>query len=377
MNLKRSILKKVSLSVINDLVTDNRVHKIASSLQKFGFEPILIGRLLPESASIERNYKTHRIELIAKKGSAFYFFYNFRLFLFLFKSDIDIFVANDLDTLPANFLASLLKRKPLIYDSHEYFTEVPELIGRPLVKGIWQIIEKYFVPRVDAAYTVCESIAEIYNELYNKNFRVIRNLPYRITKTEGEKKSEEHENGKKFIIYQGALNLGRGIESAIRAMLYVDNAELWLVGEGDYSEKLRDLVVELKLIDKVKFLGRIPFEKLPAITQKASLGISLEEDMGLNYRYALPNKLFDYIQAGIPVLVSNLPEMSRIVKKYDIGLVAESHQRLELARLIKLALFNEDKKKVWKQNLEIAAEELCWENEEIILNNIYLPFINK
>lgn len=375
MNLIKSVLKKVSLSVINDLVTDNRVHKIASSLKKFGFEPVLIGRLLPESVPVVREYETHRLELIARKGPSFYFFFNIRLLIYLLKSKIDIFVANDLDTLPANFIASAIKRKPLIYDSHEYFTEVPELIGRPFIKGIWQFIEKLLVPRVDAAYTVCDSIAEIYTELYKKDFKVVRNLPARVENSDIKEEEIENSSDRKIIIYQGALNLGRGIESAIRAMIYVEKAELWLVGEGDFSEKLRELVLQLKLTEKVKFLGRIPISELPEITNQASLGLSLEEDMGLNYRYALPNKLFDYIQAEIPVLVSNLPEMSRIVKKYDIGLVADSHQRKELAGLINIALFDNEKRKVWKNNLKISSNTLCWENEEILLYNIYLPFV--
>ena len=104
------------------------------------------------------------------------------------------------------------------------------------------------------------------------------------------------------------------------------------------------------------------------------MGISLEEDLGLNYRFALPNKLFDYIQAGVPVLVSNLPEMKRIVEHYQIGAIAETHQRKDLAETIKMALFNQEKNAVWKNNLKLAAKELCWENEEVILQEIYKPF---
>jgi glycosyltransferase involved in cell wall biosynthesis len=367
-------LKKVSLSVINDLVTDNRVHKVAVSLQKMGFEPVLIGRLLPESHDVNRDYRTHRMKLLFRKGAMFYFEYNLRLFFYLLKAEIEVFVSNDLDTLPANFLASRIRRKPLIYDSHEYFTEVPELIGRPVVKAIWTWLEKIMVPRVDVAYTVCDSIAEVYSDLYKVDFKVVRNLPV-CFETEKAEHHEKPEGRSKVILYQGALNLGRGVGTAIRAMQYLEGVELWLAGDGDLTSQLKELVVEMKLESKVKFLGRLPLHQLREVTRQADLGISLEEDLGLNYRFALPNKLFDYIQAGVPVLVSNLPEMRRIVERYRVGVIAETYQWKAVSELMKTALFDQEKRQVWNQNLPKAAKELCWENEEKVLKQLYERFL--
>lgn len=356
-------------------MTDNRVHKVAVSLQKMGFEPVLIGRLLPESHDVNRDYRTHRMKLIFRKGAMFYFEYNLRLFFYLLKSRVDVFVANDLDTLPANYLASRIKRKPLIYDSHEYFTEVPELIGRPVVRAIWKGMERMLVPQVDGAYTVSDSIAEVYRDLYKVDFKVVRNMPVCSEINSLSAADPVKSDLPKIVLYQGALNQGRGIEAAIRAMLYLEGAELWLAGDGDITGELKQMVAELKLDTKVKFLGRLPLDELNGITRQADLGISLEEDLGLNYRFALPNKLFDYIQAGVPVLVSNLPEMRRIVDRYQIGTIAETHQRKELAELMKTVLFDQTKRQVWKQNLQVAARELCWENEEETLRQIYSRFL--
>lgn len=356
-------------------MTDNRVHKVAVSLQKMGFEPVLIGRLLPESHDVNRDYRTHRMKLIFRKGAMFYFEYNLRLFFYLLKSRVDVFVANDLDTLPANYLASRIKRKPLIYDSHEYFTEVPELIGRPVVRAIWKGMERMLVPQVDGAYTVSDSIAEVYRDLYKVDFKVVRNMPVCSEINSLSAADPVKSDLPKIVLYQGALNQGRGIEAAIRAMLYLEGAELWLAGDGDITGELKQMVAELKLDTKVKFLGRLPLDELNGITRQADLGISLEEDLGLNYRFALPNKLFDYIQAGVPVLVSNLPEMRRIVDRYQIGTIAETHQRKELAELMKTALFDQTKRQVWKRNLQVAARELCWENEEETLRQIYSRFL--
>jgi glycosyltransferase involved in cell wall biosynthesis len=313
--------------------------------------------------------------LLFRKGFLFYLEYNIRLFFFLLITKVDVLVANDLDTLPANFLASRIKRKPLVYDSHEYFTEVPELLGRPVVRGTWILIEKLLVPKVNAAYTVCDSIAEVYHDLYKVDFKVVRNLPTCSGEQAVLPEVHEKSNFPKIVLYQGALNLGRGIEAAIRSMHYIDGAELWLAGDGDITAQLKQLVAELQLEAKVKFLGRLPISKLSEITRQADLGISLEEDLGLNYRFALPNKLFDYIQAGVPVLVSNLPEMKRIVEHYQIGAIAETHQRKDLAETIKRTLFNQEKNAVWKKNLKLAAKELCWENEEEILRKVYEPFL--
>jgi glycosyltransferase involved in cell wall biosynthesis len=371
-------MKKVSLSVINDLVTDNRVHKVAASLQKMGFEPVLVGRLLPQSLKVSRDYQTHRMKLLFRKGAMFYFEYNLRLFFYLLKSEVDVFVSNDLDTLPANYLASRIRRKPLVYDSHEYFTEVPELIGRPVIKTIWTWLEKMLVPRVDAAYTVCDSIAEVYRDLYKVDFKVVRNLPVcSATETIIDPMTSSHRmgNSSKVILYQGALNLGRGVGTAIRAMQYLEGVELWLAGDGDLTSQLKELVVEMKLESKVKFLGRLPLHQLHEVTCQADLGISLEEDLGLNYRFALPNKLFDYIQAGVPVLVSNLPEMRRIVERYQVGMIAETYQWEEVSELMNTALFDQEKSQVWKQNLPKAAKELCWENEEKVLRQVYERFL--
>jgi glycosyltransferase involved in cell wall biosynthesis len=231
------------------------------------------------------------------------------------------------------------------------------------------------VPKVDAAYTVCDSIADIYEELYGIDFKVVRNLPVCSELENIPIETTPIPGAAKIILYQGALNMGRGIEATIRAMQFVEKAELWLVGDGDLTAQLKQLVEELHLEGKVKFLGKLPLARLSEVTRQANLGLSLEEDLGLNYRFTLPNKLFDYIQAGVPVLVSNLPEMRHIVEQYEIGAIAETHQRKDLAEKITSVLFDSEMNALWKKNLPQAAKELCWENEEKVLLGIYRPFV--
>lgn len=331
-----------------------------------GFDVLLVGRKLPWSIPVERSYSTKRMKLLFQKGVCFYAEYNIRLFLLLLFSKADVFLSNDLDSLTANFVAAKLRKKELVYDSHEYFTEVPELIHRPQIQKIWEWLEQKMLPKLKYAYTVCDSIARVYTEKYNVGFKVIRNIPEKR-----EIKNPVKNNDPKIILYQGAINIGRGLEQAIEAMHFVEGAKLVIAGDGDIKTKLEELVIKEKLDEKVEFTGRLPLEKLSELTVQADLGLSIEEDLGLNYRFALPNKLFDYIQARVPVLVTNLPEMEAIVSRYKVGEISDSLNPEELAKKIQEALYNNEKRTIWKKNLEIAANKLTWQNEEKVLQGIY------
>ena len=363
---------KIIISVTNDLVADNRVHKVAISLMKFGFDVLLVGRKFKKSFPVIREYKIKRFRLMFRKSVFFYAEYNLRLFLFLLFSKADVFLSNDLDTLSANYYASKFRNKKLVYDSHEYFTEVPELVDRPKVKEIWEKVEKRILPKIKYSYTVCQSIADIYNQKYGINMQVVRNIP--ICNIEYEVSFPtlfEEIMNKKIILYQGAVNIGRGIEQVIRAMQFLENAVFVIIGDGDIKVETERLVEKLKLKDKVLFAGKIPFNELYSYTKNADIGISIEENVGLNYYYALPNKLFDYIRANVPVLVSKLPEIERIVNKYEIGEFIDNHNVEHIAEKINMMLKSPEKISFWKEKLKKASADLCWENEEQVLKSIF------
>lgn len=366
-------MARVIFSVINDVSTDKRVDKIALTLQEMGHQVTIVGRKLRNSPPVSRSYHVKRMRLIFNKKVIFYIAYNIRLFFFLLFSKVDILVANDLDTLLPNFLAAKLKRKKIIYDSHEFFTEVPELIGRRLVKSCWLFIEKLILPRIKYAYTVSEPIAETYREKYGIQIETIKNLPHYIESLNNNPKP----NDQKIILYQGALNMGRGIELVIKAMKYLPEYKFIVVGDGDITSKLKALAAGEKILEKIIFTGRLVPEQLSSFTKQADVGISLEEDMGLNYRYALPNKLFDYIQNRIPVLVSDLPEMKKIVKKFQVGEILKKREPEKVAQVIKEICENETKIKQWKKNADIAAKELCWEIEKEKIIKLYAKVLNE
>lgn len=328
----------------------------------------VVGRLLPDSAPLsERPYQTHRMRLLFRKGKLFYLEYNLRLFLYLLVRPVDILNANDLDTLLANFLVARLRGKRLVYDSHEYFTEVPELIHRPRTRAVWLRLERWLFPKLESVYTVNGSLARLYQEQYQVPVQVIRNVPFSRPLPSPVVKD-------RVLLYQGALNLGRGIELMIAAMAYLPDCQLWLVGKGDLFETLQEQATATGYVERIRFWGFVPLEELAKITQQARIGLSLEEDLGANYRYASPNKVYDYIQAGVPVLVSDLPEMRATVETYEVGeiLAPEEREPQVLARRLLAMLAEEESYAQWQRACLRAARELNWEQEKQKLLAIYL-----
>lgn len=356
-------MQKVLLAVTNDIVTDNRIHKIATSLTQNGYAVTLAGRKVHKNYPGSLNdYRILRFQLWFHKGPLFYLNYNLRLFAHLLFNRYDIVVANDLDTLAGAMLGGKLRSMELMFDSHEYFTGVPELKDRPFVRQIWKKLEQWAIPKIKYCYTVSEPIANLYYKEYQSHFELIRNVGY--FKYDTDFTNTPRSANTPIILYQGALNKGRGLEMLIEAMRYLDHAVLWIIGSGDVEKELQRLVEYFRLANKVKFLGRVAYNELWQYTTQASLGISAEEDMGINYRFALPNKLFDYIQARVPVLVSDLPEMAKLVRNYQIGEIIAYREPELVAEQMRRMLSDEIMQLEWKRNLELAARDLCWQREE-------------
>ena len=360
--------KKIAfVSVINDLVTDNRVNKTCMALIECGYDVTLVGRKLSNSLPIPNwTFKTIRLKMIFKKGPAFYFFFNFRLFFVGLINKTDLFYANDLDTLAPMFLLSKLKKKPLIYDSHELFCEVPELKSSRIKKSIWQKLEGYIIPKLQTCITVNVSIAKIYEAKYNVPFYIIRNISdfdqSFIPKSRVQLSLPED---KKIILLQGAgINVDRGAEELIDAMEFVQNAVLYIIGSGDVWENLKQKVSFNKSIqNKVVLINKLPKSELINYTFNADLGLSIDKNTNLNYLYSLPNKIFDYIQAEIPILASRLPEIENIILQYKIGDFIDDHNPKTIANKLNEMLYSQQLSS-YKKYLAIAKKEITWKSEK-------------
>lgn len=314
-----------------------------------------------------------RMFLIFEKGFLFYAEYNLRLFFLLIFRKSNLLLSNDLDTLLPNYLIKKIKGSKLIYDSHEYYTGVPELEGRSFVRKFWKRIEKWIFPKLTDIITVNDSIAKLYHDEYNKDLTVVRNIPVMCENIEMKSRQELGLDATKhIIIMQGSgINIDRGAEEAVQSMQYIEDAVLYIIGEGDVLPLLKDMVKVKKLEDKVKFIRKQAFDKLFSYTVHADICLTLDKDTNINYRYSLPNKLFDYIHAGRPVLASPLVEVKKIIDQYKIGEMINNHDPRHIAEKISAMLADEKKLAVFRGNCNIAKLELNWKNEEIKLKNVF------
>lgn len=355
----------VICAVTNDLSQDQRMHRICHTLTNAGFDVSLVGRKKGNSLPLpERPYRQWRLTPLWNKGKLFYISYNIQLCWWLLRQKPGIINAVDLDTLLACYIASRWHSVPLYYDAHEYFTETPEVVRRPGIKRIWAMLAASLLPRVAKAYTVGPQLAALLSRKYSIPFGVVRNLPFRLSIAQ---QVRQQPAGPLPILYQGMLNEGRGLETAIRAMCDLPACVLWLVGDGDITKELKMLARQIGVEDRVIFWGFVPPAELLPFCQKAWLGLNLLENTGLSYYYSLANKTFDYLQAGLPAINMNFPEYRQLFQQYQAAVLLDELTPQALSVCIQQLI---DQPEKWQQlhtNCLKAAEELCWENEQASL----------
>ena len=397
--------RRIIMAVTNDLLTDQRVDRSCRALQESGYAVTLIGRRLghasgfghtsnevAEKALDARPYRCVRMRLLFRRSALFYAEYNMRLLLKLLLMRADAFYANDSDTLPACCWAARLRGKKLLFDAHELFPDVPELVGKPRVQRVWKWVERTCLPRVDAAFTVSQSVAEEYRRRYGVAMTVVRNLPERIEN--GELRMENYPGAaalnvtgdtpaqfsilnSQLILYQGAVNVGRGVRELVDVIGRLPQCRLVVAGDGDLLDELREYATDKPWSERIMFLGRVDPNQLHALTTKADMGVCLLEDLGLSYRCALPNRVGDFVQAGVPLLATGFVEIQRVIEHYGIGATTEACPAVKDGEaydqyLGRLADTIADTLHAWHtmpqeerdRRFARARKELCWDNEK-------------
>lgn len=351
----------------SNFATDYRVEKMRRTLTSLGYSVTLLGRSHPREGRRGGGFIRY-MRLLAWRGPLFYLELNVRLFLhLLLGARQSLVVSVDLDTLPGCLAASRLRGFRLMWDSHELFPEVPEIAHKPLVRRTWWQIQDFCVPCLrpgDICVTVCQSIADILQGRYGRRFLVVRNVPARDRMEAVAEARREHRPQRPFtLLYQGAVNIGRGVEEAIEALVGLRECRLVVVGDGDVLGAARELAERTGVADRVEFVGRVPFERLPAHMADADLGLVLLRDLGLNYRLALPNRVFDFIGAGLPILACRLPEIEKIVEGEDVGMCIESLTADELSAAVQSIEARPETLEHWMGNMLSLAPALTWEAE--------------
>ena len=345
------------------------MQRICSSLANAGYDINLVGRKEKKSLPLQqKNFKQIRLNCFFEKGFLFYAEHNLRLLFFLLFQKVDCICAIDLDTiLPCLFL-SKLKSIPRSYDAHELFCEMKEVSTRPNIYRFWKFIEKHTVPRFKKGYTVNEYIRDIFYRTYGVQYEVIRNVPYKQnivapTKTED------------FIIYQGAVNEGRSLETVIPAFQWIDHP-FHIYGNGNFYKQCEDLIVKYKLQGKVILKGSVLPDELKPITKRALLGIALVENQGLNNYYSLANRFFDYIQAGIPQLCANYPAYQKINEEFEVALLIEDLSPESIAHAVNTILNDSELQNKLRTNAIAAGKKYNWESEEKKLISFYQQILS-
>lgn len=230
------------------------------------------------------------------------------------------------------------------------------------------------MPKIHRMYTVNESIAQLYKEQYKIHVDVVRNISEIPANFKPKNRQELGlPADKRIVILQGAgINIQRGAEEMIEAIQHVRNAVLLFVGGGDVMDQLKEIVKKNKWEHTVIFIGKVPYHELLSYTSNADIGVSMDKDTNINYRFSLPNKLFDYLHCHIPVIVSDLPEIKKIVEKYDVGVVCKSHDPSEISNTLNTLFSDTQRYQHIRENTKRASAELTWEAECKVLEKIYL-----
>ncbi|MCR5445469.1 MAG: glycosyltransferase [Bacteroidales bacterium] len=347
---------RIVMAVSNDLLTDQRVERHRHTLSEAGFDVVVLG--------------LNELPTRHRRGWRFYLELNMALRREVGRHRPDIVWANDTDTLLGCWLAARRTRARLVLDCHELFPEVPEIQHKPLVKWVWRTLERWLMPRCDARLTVCESIADYYRQRYGVSMEVVRNMSARSDsesiKEDGERRdasssSEFKVQDSKLLLYQGRVNLGRGVDWAIDALEWLEDCHLVVAGDGDLLEPMKAYAASKPWVGRVQFLGRVMPDEVRRLTPQADVGLVMLEDMGLSYHYALPNRIGDLVEAGVPMVVSDLPEMALFVRRHQVGEVMQGTGAQALAASVKRVLDKGD------YDFSSARSDMDWNKEKQIL----------
>ncbi len=338
--------------------------RICSSLYQAGYDVLLVGRAHKDSKPLnERPFDQKRIFVGPSKGKTMYLLYWIKLFFFLLFRKSDALCAIDLDTILPVYFASAIPGRKRVYDAHELFTEMQEVVTRPREKKIWDFIERFTVPRFKYGYTIGECYAEVFHKKYGSNYAIVRNATVLTPLTIPEKKEI-------YILYQGAVNVGRCFEYLIPAMQYVQ-APLVICGDGNFFEEAKAICKTFGLEDKVQFKGYVPPEALKAYTLHAWIGVTLFEAVGPSNRLSMANRFFDYMHSGVPQLCMAYPEYVKVNREFEIAHLIEKPDIRQIASGLNKLLEDREYYSRLQNNTLRARKVYCWQEEEKRLLEVY------
>jgi len=386
--------------VWNDFLNDARVLKEAESLQKAGYAVTVHALLVPgvtpaleylDSGVAVRRVARNPLQPMAKpriisgdivvRGKfaglqklwkiATRAMTHVVLLIKMIRGRPDLIHAHDANTLPTAWLAAKLSGAKLVYDAHEISTSREGYAG---FRNLVAVVEKCLMPRADGTITTTDSRAKFFARAYHiPRPLVLQNRP-RLQSSERSSRIREElglQQPWPIVLYQGGIQQGRGLERLIRAASSIPDAYFVLIGGGRLERVLHEIVREQGLEDRVFLVPTVPLADLPSYTASADIGVQPIENTCLNHSTTDSNKLFEYVQAGLPVIASAFPEIRKIVNAYDLGLLVEPGNTGDLISAITALVNHSEKRMYLSSRAQDAARILNWEGQEKLLLNLY------
>lgn len=369
--------KKIVITFLGNAYHDSRVVNLSESLNQLNFDVSTISFDWKSENFKTQLGKTSVFKLDKSKSSlSYYFNFTFLLIRFLLKNKAEIYFAEDIQTLPIVYFFAKFNKAKIFYNSREIYAHLAGLRNKGFVQKIIAKIESKFIKKVDLVLVTGDMDAEYLKDAYGiSNFFVLRNLPKyveQISKIDLRKKLNIPE-ADKIILYQGVVLEGRGIVKILNILEKFEKVHFVIVGDGEFKVKFENMANALNCSNRIHFIGAVNHSELLNYTASADIGLSLIENISISYYYALPNKLFEYIMAGVPILASNLPQMKKIIDEYIVGKYVDPENENELVENLTNMLENKEELVNYKLNCQKASKELNWESEfdkfkEFVLN---------
>ena len=359
--------KKVCIAFLGNALHDSRITNLKNSLKNDNCSVSVISF---DWFITSQDYRDDEVAVFnLTKGSfslIFYLQFAFILLYELLKSRADIYFAEDLYTLPFVTVIAKIRHAKIYYNSRELYSCLGGLRNRPRLQALISAIEKVFIKKVDLVITTGEMDSAFLEKLYGiRNTLVIRNIPLLQTATSKVdfRKKYNLPNEMNILLYQGVLLEGRGIVPVLNAMTKIQHVALIILGDGQQKINFQKLAEELKVADRVFFEGTVSQKELINYTAGGDIGLSLIENISVSYYHALPNKMFEYIMAGLPVLASDLPQMKKIIDTYQVGECIKIEDEDIIVTTLNDWINNPGKLETYRVNCAKAAEELNWQKE--------------
>ncbi|MDY0320118.1 MAG: glycosyltransferase family 4 protein [Arcobacteraceae bacterium] len=365
--------------LMTDYQLDSRVRNETVSLVNDGYEVDVYCLKSKKISAHEVREKVNlkRFGIVGNKILTFLTAY-VGMFIYSLGKKIDSVHAHDVNALPIAYIIALIKRVPLIYDTHELWSQSHHSISSQFVLNCVAFMEKLFAKRATKIITVSDSIKTYLEKYFAVNdIEVIRNIPsythsgkYNIFR-EKYNLSEDI----RICLYQGLISKTRGVDLIVKAALEVckknDNVVFFFLGDGPYLEELKQLVIDSNLEDKIYILGKIEQNELLKYTMSADIGVHAISNTCLNHEYCLPNKVFEYIHAHVVLVVTNLLELSKFVEENQVGITFEDNDAKSLEESLNKILVDNELYNKFKSNSMEASQKLTWDNEYKVLKKLY------